>query len=79
MEKLKIKILPDWKIIFDVILNIVGMAVVIGIILFLSSCSNETYIAGYNKDFEEINQQIFEVDSLLMQRQMDLDSLYESN
>jgi len=79
MEKLKIKILPDWKIIFDVILNIVGMAVVIGIILFLSSCSNETYIAGYNKDFEELAQKKFEVDSLLMQIQMDLDSLYESN
>ena len=32
-----------------------------------------------NKDFEEINQQIFEVDSLLMRIEMELDSLYESD
>jgi hypothetical protein len=64
------------KIIFDIIVNILGMAIVIGFILFASTnCSDETYIAGYNKDFEEINQQIFEVDSLLMRIQMDLDSL----
>ena len=32
-------------------------------------------IAGYNKDFEEINGLIFEVDSLIMTIQKDLDSL----
>ena len=45
------------------------------ILTVISSCDDNIYIAGYNKDFEEINQQIFEVDSLLMRIQMDLDSL----
>ena len=45
------------------------------ILTVISSCNDNIYIAGYNKDFEEINQQIFEVDSLLMRIQMDLDSL----
>ena len=47
--------------------------------MIVSSCDDNIYIAGYNKDFEEIHQQIFEFDSLLMTIQMDLDSLYETN
>ena len=56
--------------------SIVGL---IYIFMIVSSCDDNIYIAGYNKDFEEINQQIFEVDSLLMRIEMELDSLYESN
>ena len=56
--------------------SIVGL---IYIFMIVSSCDDNIYIAGYNKDFEEINQQMFEVDSLIMKIQMDLDSLYESN
>ena len=56
--------------------SIVGL---IYIFMIISSCDDNIYIAGYNKDFEEIHQQIFEVDSLLMTIQMDLDSLYETN
>ena len=52
--------------------SIVGL---IYIFMIVSSCDDNIYIAGYNKDFEEINQQMFEVDSLIMKIQMDLDSL----
>jgi hypothetical protein len=55
------------------------VAIIVGLMMFMSSCSDDTFIAGYNKDMEEIHQQIFEVDSLIMRIQMDLDSLYESN
>jgi len=79
MDKFKIKILPDSKVIFDICLNIAVMTFVIGVILYMSGCSEDTFIAGYNKDMEEINQQIFEVDSLMRTIQMDLDSLNESN
>lgn len=79
MDKFKIKILPDSKVIFDICLNIAVMTFVVGVILYMSGCSEDTFIAGYNKDMEEINQQIFEVDSLMRTIQMDLDSLNESN
>ena len=55
MDKFKIKILPDSKTIFDIILNIIVMAFVIGTIIYLSGCSDDTFIAGYNKDMEEIH------------------------
>jgi hypothetical protein len=29
------------------------------------SCSDDTYILGYNRDLEEIHQSMFEVDSLI--------------
>tara|TARA_R110002074_G_scaffold207338_1_gene375908 strand:+ start:297 stop:518 length:222 start_codon:yes stop_codon:yes gene_type:complete len=61
------------------LINLTGLAGIVYIVMFISSCNENTYIANYNKDFEEINHQIFEVDSLLMMIQMDLDSLYESN
>jgi hypothetical protein len=79
MDKFKIKILPNKKIILSVCSNILSVAIIAGLIMFMSSCSDDTFIAGYNKDMEEIHQQIFEVDSLIMTIQMDLDSLYESN
>ena len=47
--------------------------------MFISSCSDDTFIAGYNKDMEEIHHQMFEVDSLMRTIQMDLDSLNEGN
>ena len=43
--------------------------------IFIYSCSDDVFIAGYNKDMEDINQQIFEVDSLLKTIYMELDSL----
>ena len=75
MDKFKIKILPNKKVILSVFSNILSVAIIVGLIIFMSSCSDDTFIAGYNKDMEEIHQQIFEVDSLIMTIQMDLDSL----
>ena len=75
MDKFKIKILPNKKIILSVCSNILSVAIIAGLIMFMSSCSDDTFIAGYNKDMEEIHQQIFEVDSLLKTIQMEADSL----
>ena len=75
MDKFKIKILPNKKVILSVFSNILSVAIIVGLIIFMSSCSDDTFIAGYNKDMEEIHQQIFEVDSLIMTIQKDLDSL----
>ena len=52
--------------------SIVGL---IYIFMIVSSCDDNIYIGGYNKDFEEISQLIFETDSLIMTIQKDLDSL----
>ena len=79
MDKFKIKILPNKKVILSVCSNILSVAIIVGLIMFMSSCSDDTFIAGYNKDMEEIHQQMFEVDSLIRTIQMDLDSLNESN
>jgi len=43
--------------------------------MFISSCNDKIYIGGYNKDFEEISALAFEVDSLIMTIQIELDSL----
>ena len=75
MDKFKIKILPNKKVILSVCSNILSVAIIAGIIMLMSSCSDDTFIAGYNKDMEEIHQQIFEVDSLLKTIQMEADSL----
>ena len=64
---------------FKILLKLTCVIGFIYIFMIVSSCDDNIYIAGYNKDFEEIHQQIFEVDSLLMTIQMDLDSLYETN
>ena len=79
MDKFKIKILPNKKVILSVCSNILSVAIIAGIIMFMSSCSDDTFIAGYNKDMEEIHQQMFEVDSLLMKIQMEADSLAKRN
>jgi|TARA_R100000781_G_C4036020_1_gene112278 hypothetical protein len=63
----------------NTLLKMTGMAAITYVFMIVSSCDDNIYIAGYNKDFQEINQQIFEVDSLLMRVEMELDSLYESN
>ena len=57
---------------------LLNMTVIVGIIyifMFISSCNENIYIGGYNKDFEEISGLVFEVDSLIMTIQKDLDSL----
>ena len=80
MDKFKIKIVPDWKEIGKVVrlILITTGLIFLAAILFIT-CTDETYIMGYNKDMETIHQQMFEVDSLIMRIQMDLDSLYEGN
>ena len=59
----------------NTLLKMTGMVAIAYVFMIVSSCDDNIYIAGYNKDFEEINQQIFEVDSLLMRIEMELDSL----
>ena len=59
----------------NTLLKMTGMVAIAYVFMIVSSCDDNIYIAGYNKDFEEINQQIFEVDSLLMRIEIELDSL----
>jgi hypothetical protein len=59
----------------NTLLKMTGMVAIAYVFMIVSSCDDNIYIAGYNKDFEEISQQMFEVDSLIMKIQMDLDSL----
>ena len=59
----------------NTLLKLTGIVGIVYVFMIVSSCDDNIYIAGYNKDFEEINQQIFEVDSLLMRIEMELDSL----
>ena len=75
MDKFKIKILPNKKVILSVCSKILSIGIIVGIMIFIYSCSDDVFIAGYNKDMEDINQQIFEVDSLLKTIYMELDSL----
>tara|TARA_R110000851_G_scaffold7874_1_gene30188 strand:+ start:493 stop:735 length:243 start_codon:yes stop_codon:yes gene_type:complete len=75
MDKFKILLAPDSRIIKEIFANIAGMAAIIFLVFFIASCSDDTFIAGYNKDLEQIHQQMFEVDSLIMTIQKDLDSL----
>jgi hypothetical protein len=63
----------------NILLKMTGMVAIVYVFMIVSSCDDNIYIAGYNKDFEEINQQIFAVDSLLMRVEMELDSLYEGD
>jgi|TARA_R100001530_G_scaffold63388_2_gene45580 hypothetical protein len=57
------------------LINLTGLAGIVYIVMIMSSCDDNIYIANYNKDFEEINQKIFEVDSLLRTINMEIDSL----
>ena len=46
------------------------------VLLFTSlKCTEEQYVFGYNKDFEELSQQMYEVDSLLMLIHLHADSI----
>ena len=40
-----------------------------------NTCTDETYILGYNKNMQEIHHQMFVVDSLVMDLNLTLDSL----
>ena len=75
MDNLKIKIVPDWRDLNFVLKSIVVGFFTFGLLLGVYTCSEETYLMGYNKNMEEINQAMFEVDSLIMTIQMDLDSI----
>ena len=76
----KFKITPDWRELGKMIrLILVATVLFFLVTIKLVTCTDETYIMGYNKDMETIHQQMFEVDSLIMTIQMDLDSLYEGN
>jgi len=65
----------------DIAINIIGIISVMAALFFMSSlffitsCSDDTFLLGYNKDFEVIHRQIFEADSLMRTISMDLDSL----
>tara|TARA_R110000744_G_scaffold355669_2_gene462248 strand:+ start:1708 stop:1938 length:231 start_codon:yes stop_codon:yes gene_type:complete len=65
----------------DIALNIIGIISAMAALFFMSSlflitsCSDDTFILGYNKDLEEIHHQIFEVDSLLRTINMEVDSV----
>ena len=62
-------------IFLQTLLKLTGLAGIIYINMFISSCNDKIYIGGYNKDFEEISALAFEVDSLIMTIQIELDSL----
>tara|TARA_R110000796_G_scaffold249348_1_gene377031 strand:- start:351 stop:572 length:222 start_codon:yes stop_codon:yes gene_type:complete len=66
-------------IFLQTLLKLTGLAGIIYIIMFISSCNDKIYIGGYNKDFEEISALAFEVDSLIMTIQIELDSLNAKN
>ena len=69
----------------DIAINIIGMLSAIAALFFMSSlffmtsCSDDVYVMGYNKDLEEIHRQIFEVDSLIRTIEMEVDSLNAKN
>ena len=80
MDKFKIKLIPDSIDMFlKIIFRISVGTFIVYLFTFFLSCTEDTFIAGYNKDLEEIHYQIFEVDSLIMTIQMELDSLNEGN
>ena len=72
----KFKITPDWRELGKMIrLILVATVLFFLVTIKFVTCTDETYIMGYNKDMETIHQQIFEVDSLLRTINKDLDSL----
>jgi|TARA_R110000823_G_scaffold220163_1_gene348867 hypothetical protein len=79
MDKFKFTIVHNWKELRIVIIYTFSVAALLYAIVNIYSCSDDTFIAGYNKDMEEIHQQMFEVDSLLMKIQMEADSLAKRN
>ena len=72
----KFKITPDWRELGKMIrLILVATVLFFLVTIKFVTCTDETYIMGYNKDMEEINRAMFEVDSLMMTIKMELDSL----
>ena len=72
MEKLKVTVVPDWKEMNRVLRWTVGLTF-IGFMsgLLLISCNEEFYLG---KTREELYREMFIVDSLMMQIQMQIDS-----
>jgi len=66
-------------IFLNILLRLTGLVSIIYVFMIVSSCDDNIYIANYNKDLEEIHYQMFEVDSLIMTIQMELDSLNAKN
>tara|TARA_R110002012_G_scaffold4795_3_gene21979 strand:- start:17006 stop:17239 length:234 start_codon:yes stop_codon:yes gene_type:complete len=72
----KFKITPDWRELGKMIrLILVATVLFFLVTIKFVTCTDETYIMGYNKDMEEIHRAMFEVDSLMMTIKMELDSL----
>ena len=69
-----LKIVPNYKEIADIAINILAITGVMFIAGYIISCSDDTFIAGYNKDMEEIHQSIFEIDSVMRTINLQLDS-----
>tara|TARA_R100001244_G_scaffold65692_1_gene54288 strand:+ start:201 stop:428 length:228 start_codon:yes stop_codon:yes gene_type:complete len=61
------------------LLKISSTILVVYVFTLFFSCSDDVYLAGYNKDLEKIHYQMFEVDSLLKTINMNLDSLNANN
>jgi len=57
------------------IVSVIATVFCISSLLFTASCSDDTFLLGYNKELEEIHQSIFETDSLVRRIIMDFDSL----
>ena len=57
------------------LLNLTVIVGIIYIFMIISSCDDNIYVGGYNKDMKEIHQQMFEVDLLIRTISLELDSL----
>ena len=79
MDKLKFTIVPDWKELRNIIIYTFSVIALLYVIVNIYSCSDDTFIAGYNKDMEEIHYQMFEVDSLVRILSLEIDSLNAKN
>jgi len=79
VDKLKFTIVPDWKELRNIIIYTFSVIALLYVIVNIYSCSDDTFIAGYNKDMEEIHYQMFEVDSLVRILSLEIDSLNAKN
>ena len=79
MDKLKFTIVPDWKELRNIMIYTFSVIALLYVIVNIYSCSDDTFIAGYNKDMEEIHYQMFEVDSLVRILSLEIDSLNAKN
>jgi|TARA_R100000808_G_scaffold6776_1_gene19916 hypothetical protein len=72
MENLKVRVVPDWKEMSKVLRWTVSISVAIFLIGFMFLACDEEFYLG--KTREELYREMFIVDSLMMQIQMQLDS-----